>query len=160
MRTKEVKTVKKICLVGSSGGHLEELLMLKPLLDNHNGFIITEKTEYEPDLKNHQTYHLKQVNRKERKFLIYMIANSLKCLEIFLKERPDVIISTGALVTVPMCLIGKLFRKKLIYIESFANVNSPSLTGKLMYKFADQFYIQWESMEKFYPNAIYRGGIF
>ena len=59
-----------------------------------------------------------------------------------------------------MCLIGKLFKKKLIFIESFAKVNSPTLTGKLLYKFADQFYVQWEQMKEHYPNAIFKGGIY
>ena len=59
-----------------------------------------------------------------------------------------------------MCIIRKIFRKKLIYIESFAKVNTPTLTGKLIYKFADQFYVQWRDMLKIYPEAIYRGGIY
>ena len=50
--------------------------------------------------------------------------------------------------------------KKLIYIESFAKVTSPTETGKLLYKFADQFYVQWKPMLKFYPKAIYLGGIY
>ena len=73
---------------------------------------------------------------------------------------PDIIISTGALSTIPMCLLGKVFRKKIIFIESFAKVNSPTLTGKLIYKIADQFYVQWEEMLDIYPKAIYKGGIY
>ena len=61
---------------------------------------------------------------------------------------------------VPLCILAKLFRKKLIYIESFAKVTSPTETGKLLYKFADQFYVQWETMKEFYPNAINVGGIY
>ena len=57
-------------------------------------------------------------------------------------------------------LLQKLFKKKIIFIESFAKLNSPTLTGKLVYKFADQFYVQWEEMLAVYPNAIYRGGIY
>ena len=57
-------------------------------------------------------------------------------------------------------LLGKLAKKKIIYIESFARVDSPSLTGKLMYKVADIFIIQWEELKQFFPNAIYGGGIF
>lgn len=54
----------------------------------------------------------------------------------------------------------KLCRKKLIYIESFAKVTSATQTGKLLYKFADRFYVQWESMLNVYPDAIYMGGIY
>jgi len=59
-----------------------------------------------------------------------------------------------------MCIIAKLFRKKIIFIESFAKVNSPTLTGKLVYKFADEFYVQWYSMLNIYPKAIFKGGIY
>ena len=86
-----------------------------------------------------------------------MIYNFFTSLKIFLKERPDFVISTGALATIPMCIIAKIFRKKVIFIESFAKVNSPTLTGKLIYKFADQFYVQWEDMLKVYPKGIYKG---
>ena len=59
-----------------------------------------------------------------------------------------------------MCIFAKIFKKKIIFIESFAKVNSPTLTGKLVYKFADQFYVQWEQMKEYYPNAIFKGGIY
>jgi UDP-N-acetylglucosamine:LPS N-acetylglucosamine transferase len=77
-----------------------------------------------------------------------------------LKEKPDTIISTGALVTFPICLLGKLMRKRIIYIESFARVDTASLTGKLMYRIADLFIVQWEELLKIYPKAMYGGGIF
>ncbi|MDE6848090.1 MAG: polysaccharide biosynthesis protein, partial [Ruminococcus sp.] len=64
------------------------------------------------------------------------------------------------LAMIPMCLIAKIFRKKIIYIESFAKIKSPTATGKLLYKFADKFYVQWESMLEFYPKAKYIGGIY
>ena len=89
-----------------------------------------------------------------------MMANTLKSIKIFFKERPDVIISTGALSTIPMCVFAKVLKKKIIFIESFAKVTSPTLTGKLIYKFADQFYVQWEQMKECYPKAIFKGGIY
>ena len=61
---------------------------------------------------------------------------------------------------IPMCLLCKLWGGKLIYIESYAKVNSPTETGKLLYRFADQFYVQWETMLKFYPKAKCIGGIY
>ena len=58
-----------------------------------------------------------------------------------------------------MCLLAKVFRKKLIFIESFSKITSPTITGKLLYKHADLFLVQWEDMKKFYPNAKYGGYI-
>lgn len=151
--------MKKICFIASSGGHFEQLMMLKPLMKKYEGFIVTEKTQYmnsDKDVK----YFLNQVNRKERTWFLKMIKNFYISLKIFLKENPDFVISTGVLATIPMCIIAKLFRKKIIYIESFAKIYDSTLTGKLLYKFADRFYVQWEDMLKIYPKATFKGGIY
>lgn len=151
---------KKICFAASSGGHFEQILMLKPLMEKYDSFLMTEKTLYKAEVKGEKMYFLRQVNRKEWQFPFEMIANLFKSISIFVKERPDVIITTGVLAMIPMCLLVKMFKGKLIYIESFAKVTSPTVTGKLMYKFADQFYVQWPQMKKIYPKAIYLGGIY
>lgn len=152
---------KKICFVASTGGHFEQLMMLKPLMEEYDSFIVTEKTVYSINKNNSfKTYYLKQVNRKEFTFPINMIINFFKSFYIFIKEKPDYIITTGVLAIIPLALIAKLFRKKLIYIESFAKISSPTMTGKFLYKYADRFYVQWKQMLEFYPNAIYKGGIY
>ncbi|WP_270337803.1 PssD/Cps14F family polysaccharide biosynthesis glycosyltransferase [Streptococcus infantarius] len=152
--------MKKVCFAASSGGHYEQLLMLKPLMEEYDSFILTEKTKYSTEVKNVKSYYLLQVNRKEKLFILKMIWNALKSVFFFIKEKPDVVITTGVLSTIPMCLIAKIFRKKLIYIESFAKINSPTETGKFLYKFADRFYVQWETMLQFYPEAVFLGGIY
>ena len=152
---------KKICLISSSGGHFEQLLMLRKLSDDYDTFIVTEKTKYNKKDKK-INYYVSQVNRKEILFIFKMLLITLKSFIIYLKEKPDVIISTGVLSAIPMMFIGHLFKKKVIYIESFAKISSPTMTGNLIYKknIADQFYVQWQSMLEFYPNAIYKGGIY
>lgn len=151
----------KICFAASSGGHFEQLMMLAPLMDKYKSFVVTEKTNYNIEKKQDKNvYYLSQINRKEKMWILKFILNFLMSLKIFLKEKPDVVISTGVLATIPICLICKLFKRKLIYIESFAKVTSPTLSGKLLYKYADRFYVQWESMLKIYPKAIYLGGIY
>ena len=150
----------KICFAASSGGHFEQLLMLKPLMEKYESFVITEETTYKAQISNEKMYYLKQVNRKEKSFLPRMAVNSLKSFRIFLKEQPDAVICTGVLAVLPVCLIAKIAGKKLIYIESFAKVTSPTLSGKLLYRFADQFYVQWEQMLQVYPRAIFLGGIY
>lgn len=152
--------MKKICFIASTGGHFEQLMMLKPLMDKHESFIVTEKTGYSVINDDRKVYYLNQVNRHEKTFLFKMALNFIKSINLFIKERPDVVISTGALATIPMCIVAKAFKKKVIFIESFAKVTSPTLTGKLVYKFADQFYVQWEQMKEHYPNAIFKGGIY
>ena len=158
---KKERRKKKICLISSSGGHFEQLLMLRKLSEDYNVFSVTEKTEYNKKDKKINHYLL-QVNRKEPLFILKMIENLIKSLYIYILERPDVIISTGVLATIPMLFIGHAFHKKVIYIESFAKINSPTTTGKLIYskKIADRFYVQWQDMLKIYPDAKYKGGIY
>ncbi len=150
----------KVCFAASSGGHYEQLMMLKPLMDKYDSFVITEQTAYDSGNDSLKTYYLKQVNRKERTFLFKLLLNTISSLKIYIKERPDVIVCTGVLAMIPMCMLMKLFGKELIYIESFAKVTSATETGKVMYKLADRFYVQWESMKNIFPKATYVGGIY
>ena len=150
----------KICFAASSGGHLEQLLMLRPLMEDYDCFLVTEQTAYQLHTPLERTYYLKQVNRKERTFLPRMLNSLFRSVRIYHREKPDVVISTGVLAVIPICLLAKLHRKKLIFIESFAKVTTPTLTGRLLYRFADQFYVQWEPMLQVYPKAIFLGGIY
>lgn len=157
---REKKQKLKLCFAASSGGHYEQLMMLKPLMEKYESFILTEKTDYISEEQNIKSYYVMQVNRKEKMCFIKLIVNAIKSLIIFAIERPDTIICTGVLAMIPMCLISKLFGRKLIYIESFAKVTSPTMSGKLLYKYADQFYVQWPQMKEYFPKAIYLGGIY
>ncbi|MBE6055124.1 MAG: polysaccharide biosynthesis protein [Clostridium sartagoforme] len=152
--------MKKICFISSSGGHLDQLMMLKPIMEKYDSFIVTEKVKYSSIKNSNKVYYLYQVNRIEKIWILKMILNTFISIYIFLVQRPNIVISTGALSTIPLCLISKLFMKKLIFIESFAKINTPTLTGKLLYKFADKFYVQWEEMLKIYPKADFKGGIY
>lgn len=151
---------KKLCFAASSGGHFEQISMLKPMMEKYDSCVVTEATDYKAVIKNQKMYYMHQVNRKEKLMPLWMIVNAFKSLRLMIVEKPDVVITTGVLAMIPLCLLAKAFGKKLVYIESFAKVSSPTETGKLMYKYADRFYVQWESMKKFYPNAIYLGGIY
>lgn len=150
----------KIVFAASSGGHFEQLMMLKPLMEKYESILLTEKTDYSAGDSGIKTYYVGQINRKELLFIPKLIANGFKALSIIIKEKPDIMITTGVLAVVPMALLMKLFDRKLVYIESFAKVTSKTLSGKLLYKYADRFYVQWEEMLKLYPNAIYKGGIY
>ena len=77
---------KKVCFAASSGGHLEQLLMLKPLMEKYDSFLITEKTFYKVSVKDEKVYYLNQVNRKEKSCLLLMFMNVMKQLFIFFKE--------------------------------------------------------------------------
>lgn len=150
--------MKKVCLIASSGGHFEQILNLKRLNEQFDVFFVTEKTKY--TVKENTVYYVDQINRSEFFSIIKLIKIFIQSMRIFFIEKPDILISTGALSVVPMFIIGKCFKKKLIFIESFAKVNTGTMTGKFVYKFADVFIVQWKSMLKIYPNAKYLGSIY
>ena len=77
-----------------------------------------------------------------------------------MKYRPDYIITTGVHTAGPMCCIGKILGSKIIYIETFANMVTKTVTGRMLYPISDKFIVQWESMKKLYPNADFGGWIF
>ena len=154
------KRKMRVCFAASSGGHLAELMLLRPLMERYDSVLVTEKTAYETDVGGIRRRYLVQVNRRELTCLPRLAINALRSLGIILRERPDVVVCTGVLATVPMCLLCKLFGKKLVYIESYAKVRTPTLTGKLLYPLADRFYVQWRELLEFYPKAVYIGGVY
>ena len=146
----------RICMISSSGGHYEQLRMLRPLGEEHDLFWVTEKTDY----KGNADYYLIPTGSNDPMFPLKMLVNSIKTCGFFLKRRPQVVITTGAFIAVPACLLAKVLGKKVIYIESFARVTDANRTGKLIYKFADMFIYQWEQLASIYPNGVYGGGIY
>lgn len=155
---------KKVLFISSTGGHLGELLQLKTLFDNYNYHIITEKDKTTKNMVskygNRIDYLVYGTKDNLLRYIFVFPYNILRSLYLFLKIRPKVIISTGAHTCVPICYIGKLFRRKIIYIETFANSETKTLTGRLIYPIANTFIVQWESMLKLYPKAIYGGWIY
>lgn len=156
--------MKKILFISSTGGHLSEMMMLEELFDKYDYQIITEKTK--------PTLALKDKYKDKIGYLIYgtkdhiltypfkLLFNCFKSLYYYIKFRPDFIITTGAHTAGPMCCLGKIFGSKIIYIETFANIHTKTITGRLVYKFADLFIVQWKSMLELYPKATYGGWIY
>lgn len=106
-------------------------------------------------LNNYKMYFVENPGRNPLKF----ITHSIKSLFILLKERPNVIITTGAGLVVPICFMGKfLFRSKIIFIETFSRIDTPSLTGRLVFHISDLFIIQWKQLKKFYGDKAVYGG--
>ena len=154
---------KKVMFISSTGGHLEELLRLKTLFKDYNYSLITEKTKSNLNLKNkYKNVSFLVYGTKDHLFsyIFKFIFNIFKSFFLYFKYKPKYIVTTGTHTAVPMCYIGKLFRSKIIFIETFANRESKTLAGKLIYPIADKFIVQWKQMLKFYPKAEYWGWIF
>ena len=150
--------MKKVLFISSTGGHLTELMKFEPIFKNYNYYIITERdmsTEYLNNKYKNRVKFLPYCTRS--KFFRYIFIYSyviLKSIYLFFIINPDIIVSTGTHTTVPMCYLGKIFNKKVIYIETYANKNRKTLTGRIVYPIADLFIVQWNEMKKLYPNAI------
>lgn len=156
-KNKQLKDMK-ICLVGSSGGHLTHLYMLKLLWQDCERFWVTfDKMDANSILKNEKVYHCYFPTNRNIKNLI---KNTFLAIKVLHKEKPDLIISSGAAVAVPFFYLGKLRGAKTVYIEVFDRIDRPTLTGKLVYPVTDKFIVQWEEMKKVYPKAINLGSIF
>lgn len=158
MRKKKDYKDIKICLVGSSGGHLSHLYQLKPFWNDKNRFWVTfNKEDANSTLEGEKIYHCYFPTNRNIKNLI---RNTFLAIKVIRKESPDVIISSGAAVAVPFFYIGKLFGAKTIYIEVFDRIDKTTVTGKLVHPVTDKFIVQWEEMEKVYSKSINLGSIF
>ena len=148
----------KVCLVGSSGGHLTYLYMLKPFWQDKERFWVTfDKEDARSLLQGEKLYPCYYPTNRSLKALLI---NTKLAIKILREEKPDLIISSGAAVSVPFFYLGKLFGAKLIYIEVFDRIDKSTMSGKMVYPITDCFIVQWEEMKKVYPKAINLGSIF
>ena len=155
---------KKVLFISSTGGHLNELMQLSPLFEKYEYRIITEKDKANENLKKKyedKLYFLPYGTRA--KLFTYIFKYFYLCLKtiyLYFKIRPKVIVTKLTHTYGTMCYLGKIFWSKIVYIETFANVNRKTATGKLIYPIADLFIVQWEEMLKIYPKAVYGGSIY
>jgi UDP-N-acetylglucosamine transferase subunit ALG13 len=153
----------KICFSANSGGHLNEILQLKSFYKDYEYFFVTNKNAFSVELaKNEKVYFVEKFIIKEvfsKIQLIKPLKNVIQSLFIFLKEKPDIVITPGAGTAFGMWLFGKLF-KKSIYIESIARIDKPSIFGKYIGKRSDLIIVQWQKLLNYYKNGVYGGIIF
>lgn len=160
----------KIALICSHGGHLDEAVAVLEAFSGHEIFLLTYDASVmgNDNLKEFRhpsiarTYKLRL--RGVSDFLIWWSLAILcfKTLFLFLKERPDVVFSTGSEIALPGFFLGKyLFGAKLIFMETATRVVHPSRTGRILYPISDLFLVQWEAMlPNLGPKARYLGGVF
>lgn len=147
----------KLCFACSSGGHLFQLYMLQPFWEKHSRFWATfNKIDAVSLLKDERCVWVHHPTNRNLKNLL---RNSILALKVLLREKPDIIISSGAAIAVPFFYLGKLFRSKTVYIEVFDRITSPTLTGKLVYPVTDLFIVQWDEQKDFYPKGINLGAL-
>ena len=157
----------KICLVCSQGGHLTEMMRLREAFEEHVYILITQKRKYSVRLPGASAVYLVPClipNFKHRYIsrlflIINLIMNIIAEFIILLKERPDIVVTTGSEIAIPISYMAKSFRKKIVFIESLCRIDELSVSAKILYPIVDLLLVQWQSLQKKYPKARYEGRI-
>lgn len=154
----------RVMFITSSGGHLSELLQLQSIFNKYDYFIVTEYSKTTTKLPERfpNGVGFLAYGSKDHLFSYFFkfSYNVCKSLIVYLSKDPKIIVTTGTHIAVPMCYFAKLFNSKVVFIETFANIETKTLSGRLVYPIADVFVVQWESMLALYPNAKYLGGVY
>ncbi len=151
--------MKRVMFICSTGGHLSEMMKLRPLFDQYQSVLITEKNPVgKTNQSSIRTHYLLYGTRKHLiRYLFKFTFNCLLSALYFIYFNPSHVVTTGAHTAVPMVYIAKLFRRKIIFVESIARVQSKSLAGRLIQKKCDLILVQWPSMVEVYPGSVYGG---
>jgi UDP-N-acetylglucosamine:LPS N-acetylglucosamine transferase len=145
----------KICIVSSCGGHLTEVRCLKNVYEDYEHFYVLNDAVILPSDMQGRTYFIAHSERDWKFFL-----NLWEAFHVLRKEKPDVILSTGAGPVVPFAIVGRLlFGVRVVFVETFTRVEFPSLTGKIMYWLANDFFYQRKQLGKYFPRGKYGGGL-
>lgn len=153
---KTQKTIK-ICLAASAGGHLSQLLKLDASWQEYETFCITTTDVVEEKLQEYgKVYVVRECNREHPMRVITVL---FQCVRVILRERSDVVLSTGAAAGCIVCFLGKLIGAKVVWIDSITNVERISLSGRMVRYIADLFLVQWPELVKQYKNVEYVGAV-
>lgn len=143
---------RPICVVSSGGGHLAEALALRPAYaDRPHFFVVNQPVDLPIEMLQRTVF----ICHSERDW--FFIVNIWEAWGILRRERPAVILSTGAGPAVPFALVGKVLGIPSVFVECSTQIARPSLTGRIMYRLADRFFYQWEALGIHYPKATYGG---
>ncbi|TCD01970.1 polysaccharide biosynthesis protein [Pedobacter frigidisoli] len=156
------KTNKRILFISSAGGHLAEVLEMKELREKYEHLIVTEDVETTRSLghKYNMKYLKPDMEGRGFSYYINILLNFYLSIPILWKFRPTIIITTGSHTAFPMCVLAYMLRIKVVYILSYARVNSKAKSATFIYPFANLFLVQWESAQRLYNKSIYRGSLF
>ncbi len=148
----------RVCIACSTGGHLVEAKQIAPVYENYEYFYFTFSGGVAKELT--KTSRVRDIPNITRQNPLSWITGAILSAYIAIVERPDVVISTGAGIVVFFCIFTKLLGAKLIFIESMARIERPTLTARLLYPFVDLFIVQWPELLKYFPQAKFLGRLF
>jgi UDP-N-acetylglucosamine:LPS N-acetylglucosamine transferase len=148
----------RICVACSTGGHMVQAKQLAPVYEKYDHFFFTFSGGLANEMK--KTDRIRTIPNIVRHNPLSWIIGALSSAYITLVERPNIVITTGAGIVVFLCIFSKLLGAKLIFIESMAKVEKPTLTARILYPFTDLFFVQWPGLLRYFPKAKYAGRLF
>ncbi|MHC4925725.1 MAG: PssD/Cps14F family polysaccharide biosynthesis glycosyltransferase [Planctomycetota bacterium] len=148
----------KIAVACSPGGHLVQARQIAPVYEQYEHFYVTFSGGIAEEMKKYAKLH--SIPDLHRYNPLTWISNIAAAFNVARREKPDIVISTGAGAVVFFCLFAKLFGAKLLFIESMAKVVRPTWTSRVIYPVADLFLVQWPGLVKFFPKAKFLGRFF
>lgn len=144
---------RRTCLAYSPGGHLAELERALDGIEFSDCFHVTFRSERRSRLACRRLYEITHPRRR----VLATLRAFIQAFWILMRERPALIVSTGADVAVPVIVLGRLFGARVVFIESGGTVG-PTLSGRLVYPLAHMFIVQWPAQREHYPKAILASG--
>lgn len=147
----------RICLAASAGGHTSQLLKLVESWNGYDVFSVTTTEVVREKLAKFGPVYV--VGECNRQYPWRVVKVLLRCIGIVFKERPDVVISTGAAAGCILCLLGKMRGAKVIWIDSITNVERISLSGRMVRHVADLFLVQWPDLVNRYKKVEFVGSL-
>ena len=147
----------RVLVVCSSGGHLAQLHCLDAWWRQHDRAWVTfDKTDARSLLDGERVYWAHHPTNRNLKNLL---KNTLLAVRVLARERPELVVSNGAGVTVPFLWLGKAMGARTVYVEVYDRVDSPTLTARLVRPVLDRMVVQWEEQKRFYPEGVFLGAV-
>jgi UDP-N-acetylglucosamine:LPS N-acetylglucosamine transferase len=135
----------RVLAIASGGGHWVQLCRLRPLLDDYEVEYVSVDRSYADDVAGRRLHRVRDASRWNK---LGLLAQALQVLWIVLRVRPDVVLSTGAAPGFFGLLFGKLCGARTVWIDSLANVEEVSLSGRQVRRFADLWLTQWPDLAR------------
>ncbi|HVQ86807.1 MAG TPA: UDP-N-acetylglucosamine--LPS N-acetylglucosamine transferase [Actinomycetes bacterium] len=147
----------RVLLVGSSGGHLAQLLALAPLWDRQDRHWVTFDTA--DAISQLVAEDVTWAHHPTTRNLPNLAKNTVLAKRVLDEQQPDVVISTGAAVAFPFFALARKRRIPTVYVEVYDRIDNRTLTGRLCKPLSDAFCVQWEEQRRLYSGSILVGPI-
>ncbi len=141
----------RVLIVCSSGGHLAQAWALRPWWEQHERTWVTLPTEDARHRLKGET--VVEAHYPTVRNLPNLLRNTRLARQVLARERPDLILSTGAAIALPFFAQARRFGARTAHLEPVDRIASPSLSGRLVYPFADLFMIQWPALGRWFRDA-------